>query len=206
MKATRFLILTTLAAAIFTGGCNTSPYAGPEPIPGPPDALSEDEKRIMVMEALDQLLKDPTFSRVYAEKKDMLAEVAAKSGKKAKLPLIAMDILHNRTKNGVSDGEELGQVSRDLQRSLRQTDLFDVTDDFISLELLERILTGTDTIYETGGTKHLGTFDAPNLWLTGYLTRKEEPKLFVFSLNLELTDTATKRVFWDTTITRRKKR
>lgn len=194
----------TFALGLLAGCAHTHYVSNSEVDLGEPDALTMSEKKAMVLEALVLLQRDPTFASVYGAKKAKLEKAAKERGKDAALPLIAMDILHNRMGNGVSDSRELGQVSRYLQNEIRKTGLFDVTDDFISPEMLSRIISGIDG-GEDGGLEAMD-YRSPDLWLTGELRKERDGKIHTFTLNLQLMDTATKCFFWSDTIERRKTR
>ena len=201
----RKMIPALLATAILAGCAHTQYVPSGMVFLGRPDAITYSEKKGMVLEAVDMLVKDPMFSKVYAEKKTALEKAAKKQGKEAPLPLIAMDALRNSTGNGVSDGRELGQVSRDLQTKIRQTGLFDMTDDFTAPDMIDRIISGGNG-GEEGGLE--GEYRFPDLWLTGDLQRVIEQveigETYTFTLNLQLMDTATKKVFWSGSVERTK--
>lgn len=193
-----------LAAAAFCG-CATQYVPNEDVFLGDADKLTQSEKKTMASEALQQLQTDPTFTRVYDKKKAALEKKAKEKGEEAELPLIAASPIANLMRDGLADSRATGQLSRDIQTLLRQTGLFDVVDKLATPEILDALMKGENEEGEKGGLDNFGSYHAPDLWLTGELRKEKDGKIYTYTLNLELTDTATKRVFWSNTVERRKK-
>jgi len=209
MKTTRLLPLLTALA--LCGGCATTYVSNEDLDLGDPDKLTESEKKTMASEALELLQNDPTFTRVYNKKKAALEKKAAEKGEEPELPLIASSPIKNLMRdvdsngNRISDSRTTGQLSRDIQTLLRQSGLFDVVDKLVTPDILDQLMKGEGEEGEAGGLDNFGAYHAPDLWLTGELRKKKDGRIYTYTLNLELTDTATKRVFWSNTVERRKK-
>ena len=193
-----------LAAAILSG-CATQYVSNEDVYLGDADKLTQSEKKTMASEALEQLQTDPTFTRVYNKKKAALEAKASEKGEEAELPLIAAAPIANLMRDGFSDSRATGQLSRDIQTLLRQSGLFDVVDKLATPAILDALMKGENEEGEAGGLANFGSYHAPDLWLTGELRKERDGKIYTYTLNLELTDTATKRVFWSNTVERRKK-
>ena len=202
MKTTLLPILT---AAALVSGCATTYVSNEDVYLGDADKLTQSEKKTMASEALEQLQNDPTFTRVYNKKKAALEKKAAEKGEEAELPLIASSPIKNLMRDGHSDSRATGQLSRDIQTLLRQTGLFDVVDKLATPEILDALMKGENEEGESGGLESFGSYHAPDLWLTGELRKEKDGRIYTYTLNLEMTDTATKRVFWSNTVERRKK-
>ena len=202
MKTTLLPILT---AAALVSGCATTYVSNEDVYLGDADKLTQSEKKTMASEALEQLQNDPTFTRVYNKKKAALEKKAAEKGEEAELPLIASSPIKNLMRDGHSDSRATGQLSRDIQTLLRQTGLFDVVDKLATPEILDALMKGENEEGESGGLESFGSYHAPDLWLTGELRKEKDGRIYTYTLNLEMTDTAKKRVFWSNTVERRKK-
>lgn len=209
MKTPR--ILPLLAALALCGGCATQYVSNEDVYLGDADKLTQSEKKTMASEALKQLQNDPTFTRVYNKKKAALEKKAAEKGEEPELPLIASSPIKNLMRdvdsngNRISDSRATGQLSRDIQTLLRQTGLFDVVDKLVTPDILDELMKGENEEGESGGLENFGSYHAPDLWLTGELRKEKDGRIYTYTLNLEMTDTATKRVFWSNTVERRKK-
>ena len=203
MKTTRLLPLLT--ALVLCGGCATTYVSNEDLDLGDPDKLTESEKKTMASEALELLQNDPTFTRVYNRKKTALEKRAAEKGEEPELPLIATSPISNLMRDGVSDSRATGQLSRNIQTLLLQTGLFDVVDKLVTPDILDQLMKGENEEGESGGLENYGSYHAPDLWLSGELRKEKDGRLYTYTLYLELTDTATKRVFWSNTVERRKK-
>lgn len=209
MKTPR--ILPLLAALALCGGCATQYVSNEDVYLGDADKLTQSEKKTMASEALEQLQNDPTFTRVYNKKKAALEKKAAENGEEPELPLIASSPIKNLMRdvdsngNRISDSRATGQLSRDIQTLLRQTGLFDVVDKLATPDILDELMKGENEEGESGGLESFGSYHAPDLWLTGELRTEKDGRIYTYTLNLEMTDTATKRVFWSNTVERRKK-
>lgn len=198
-------LLPLLAALALCGGCATQYVSNEDVYLGYADKLTQSEKKTMASEALEQLQNDPTFTRVYNKKKAALEKKAAEKGEEAELPLIAASPIKNLMRDGFSDSRATGQLSRDIQTLLRQTGLFDVVDKLVTPDILDELMKGENEEGESGGLDNFGSYHAPDLWLTGELRKEKDGRIYTYTLNLEITDTATKRVFWSNTVERRKK-
>ena len=198
-------LLPLLAAIALVSGCATTYVSNEDVFLGEADKLTQSEKKTMASEALEQLQNDPTFTRVYNRKKAALEKKAAEKGEEPELPLIASSPIKNLMRDGFSDSRATGQLSRDIQTLLRQTGLFDVVDKLVTPDILDQLMKGENEEGESGGLDNFGSYHAPDLWLTGELRREKDGRIYTYTLNLELTDTATKRVFWSNTVERRKK-
>lgn len=199
------LLSAIVTAAVLCAGCATTYVSNEDVYLGDADSLTESEKKTMASEALEQLQNDPTFTRVYNKKKAALEKLAKEKGEDAELPLIASAPIKNLMRDGLSDSRATGQLSRDIQTLLRQTGLFDVVDKLATPDILDALMKGENEEGEAGGLANFGSYHAPDLWLTGELRKEKDGKIYTYTLNLELTDTATKRVFWSNTVERRKK-
>lgn len=199
------LLPIILAAVALCAGCATTYVSNEDVYLGDADKLTQSEKKTMASEALEQLQNDPTFTRVYNKKKEALEKKAAETGEEAELPLIAASPIKNLMRDGFSDSRATGQLSRDIQTLLRQSGLFDVVDKLVTPEILDGLMKGEGDEGESGGLDNFGSYHAPDLWLTGELRKEKDGRIYTYTLNLELTDTATKRVFWSNTVERRKK-
>ena len=204
-------LLPLLAALALCGGCATQYVSNEDVYLGDADKLTQSEKKTMASEALEQFQNDPTFTRVYNKKKAALEKKAAEKGEEPELPLIASSPIKNLMRdvdsngNRISDRRATGQLSRDIQTLLRQTGLFDVVDKLATPDILDQLMKGENEEGESGGLENFGAYHAPDLWLTGELRKERDGRIYTYTLNLELTDTATKRVFWSNTVERRKK-
>ena len=206
MNITKTIVPSIAIAAIILSGCATTRQLSNEEIYlGEANQLTQSEKKAMAAEALQLLQDDPTFTRVYNKKKAALEKKAVEDGEEAELPLIASSPIKNLMRDGVSDCRATGQLSRDIQTLLRQTGLFDVVDKLVTPEILHALISGIDNGGEKGGLDNYGSYHAPDLWLTGDLRKERDGKIYTYTLNLELTDTANMRVFWSATVERRKK-
>lgn len=206
MNITKTIVPSIAIAAIILSGCaTTQQLSNEEIILGEADKLTQSEKKAMAAEALQLLQDDPTFTRVYNKKKAALEKKAAEDGEEAELPLIASSPIKNLMRDGISDSRATGQLSRDIQTLLRQTGLFDVVDKLVTPDILKALMEGGDKGGEAGGLDNYGSYHAPDLWLTGELRKEKDGRIYTYTLNLELTDTATMRVFWSNTVERRKK-
>lgn len=197
--------LTILAVAALVSGCATTYVSNEDIYLGDADKLTQSEKKTMASEALGQLQNDPTFTKVYNKKKAALEKKAAEKGEEAELPLIASSPIKNMMRDGLSDSRATGQLSRDIQTLLRQTGLFDIVDKLVTPDILDALMKGENEEGEAGGLENYGSYHAPDLWLTGELRKEKDGRIYTYTLNLEMTDTATKRVFWSNTVERRKK-
>ena len=198
-------LLPVLVATALVSGCATTYVSNEDVYLGDADKLTQSEKKTMASEALEQLQNDPTFTRVYNKKKAALEKKAAEKGEPADLPLVAASPIKNLMRDGASDSRATGQLSRDIQTLLRQTGLFDVVDKLATPDILDQLMKGENEEGESGGLENFGAYHAPDLWLTGELRKEKDGRIYTYTLNLELTDTATKRVFWSNTVERRKK-
>ena len=205
MTTMKTQLMPILVAAALFSGCATQYVSNEDVFLGDADKLTQSEKKTMASEALEQLQNDPTFTRVYNKKKTALEKKAAEKGEEAELPLIASSPIKNMMRDGLSDSRATGQLSRDIQTLLRQTGLFDVVDKLVTPEILDALMKGEKEGGEAGGLENFGSYHAPDLWLTGELRKEKDGKIYTYMLNLEMTDTATKRVFWSNTVERRKK-
>lgn len=196
---------TILAVAALVSGCATTYVSNEDIYLGDADKLTQSEKKTMASEALGQLQNDPTFTKVYNKKKAALEKKAAEKGEEAELPLIASSPIKNMMRDGLSDSRATGQLSRDIQTLLRQTGLFDIVDKLVTPDILDALMKGENEEGEAGGLENYGSYHAPDLWLTGELRKEKDGRIYTYTLNLEMTDTATKRVFWSNTVERRKK-
>lgn len=198
-------LLPLLAAIALVSGCATTYVSNEDIYLGDADKLTQSEKKAMASEALEQLQNDPTFTRVYNKKKVALEKKAKEKDEDAELPLIAASPIKNLMRDGLSDSRATGQLSRDIQTLLRQTGLFDVVDKLATPDILDQLMKGENEEGESGGLENFGSYHAPDLWLTGELRKEKDGRIYTYTLNLEMTDTATKRVFWSNTVERRKK-
>lgn len=198
-------ILPIVAATALFAGCATTYVSNEDLYIGKADQLTESEKKSMAIEALELLLNDPTFTRVYNKKKAELEKKARENNQELELPLIATSPIKNLLRNGQSDARATGQLSRNIQTILRQTALFDVVDKLATPEILDALREGEENEGESGGLDNFGFYHAPDLWLTGDLRKENDGKIYTYTLNLNLMDAATKRVFWSNTVERRKK-
>lgn len=198
-------LLSILVATALVSGCATQYVSNEDVYLGDADKLTQSEKKTMASEALEQLQNDPTFTRVYNKKKAALEKKAEEKGEPADLPLVAASPIKNLMRDGASDSRATGQLSRDIQTLLRQTGLFDVVDKLATPDILDQLMKGENEEGESGGLENFGAYHAPDLWLTGELRKEKDGRIYTYTLNLELTDTATKRVFWSNTVERRKK-
>lgn len=203
MKTT--LIPAIMATTALLCGCATTYVSNEDVYLGDSDKLTQSEKKTMASEALEQLQNDPAFTRVYNKKKAALEKKAAEKGEEPELPLIASSPIKNLMRDGASDSRATGQLSRDIQTLLRQSGLFDVVDKLATPDILDQLMKGENEEGESGGLDNFGSYHAPDLWLTGELRKEKDGRIYTYTLNLELTDTATKRVFWSNTVERRKK-
>lgn len=199
------LLPTIITAAALLSGCATTYVSNEDIYLGDADKLTQSEKKAMASEALEQLQNDPTFTRVYNKKKVALEKKAEEKGEDAELPLIAASPIKNLMRDGLSDSRATGQLSRDIQTLLRQTGLFDVVDKLVTPDILDELMKGENEEGESGGLDNFGSYHAPDLWLTGELRKEKDGRIYTYTLNLEMTDTAKKRVFWSNTVERRKK-
>ena len=205
--------LLLLPAVLSLGaGCATRYVSNDAVFLGEATALTQSEKKDMAAEALTVLWGDPTFQDVYARKKAALEKTASEKGEDPALPLIAASPIRNLMRDTdehgyrISDSRATGQLSHDILTLLRQSRLFDVTNRLTTPEMLDALLRGEREEGESGGLDNFGAYHAPDLWLTGELRHETDNRIHTYTLYLELTDTATKRVFWNGTVERRKTR
>ena len=162
-------------------------------------SLTLEEKTNMVSKAIDMMRNDQAFLLVYSAKKSKSAKNAPAEG--GRRPSIAMDYLRNRTRNNVSSSRELGLVARYLHDELDNTGLFDVMDDFVSEEMLDKYRDGNHV--EVTAEEQV-PLRVPDFWLTGELRLYTDGDSNTYFLNLELKDPVTKKVLWRSSVERRK--
>lgn len=191
MKTASLCVL--FAAAAFLAGCaNPRPgYGRPGEIRfGSPAQPTASEKAAMCADAVEKLLLDPVFSAKYEAKKASLAGGA--------FPTIACAPIENNVRwDSRSDAAATGQMTRDLLAALRKTGRFEVTDDLVAKRVLDRLSKGVDELGEDSGQlSGIGSFASVDYYMTGDLSGDDSGGVWTYVLNLELTDTATKNVFW----------
>lgn len=199
--------LAWCAAALLLAGCasTTSYVPGSDVNLVAPNVITQSEMKAMAFTAVGHLLDDPTFVRVYGKKKAALERKASEGGAEAELPVLAMEPIKNLMHDGVSDSAATAQFAEDFMTILRRTDRFDVVDRFVELDMLDALAAGVDNGGDSSDVlENYGSYHAPDLWLSGNLRKAQEGPIFIYTLNLKLMDTATKRVFWSDTVELRK--
>ena len=157
-----------------------------------PDVLTQSERSRLVADVVGRLLTDPTFSVKYAEK------MKAKSD--GKLPIVAFSALENNVKDGRSDSAAMGQFSKELMVAFRKTGKFDVIDDVANPALINRLMSGNDAGETVAAVQNFGDYAPPDFYVTGDIRRFLDDGIYTHSLNLQMLDTSTRRVFWSDTV------
>lgn len=191
------LLAVSLLGLIATAGCvsrsNTSGYVNEETlIFDRPDVLTQSERSRLVADVVGRLLTDPTFSAKYTEK------MKAKSD--GKLPIVAFSALENNVKDGRSDSAAMGQFSKELMVAFRKTGKFDVIDDVANPVLVNRLMSGNDAGETVAAVQNFGDYAPPDFYVTGDIRRFLDDGIYTHSLNLQMLDTSTRRIFWSDTV------
>lgn len=191
------LLAVSLLGLIATAGCvsrsNPSGYVNEETLVfDRPDVLTQSERSRLVADVVGRLLTDPTFSAKYTEK------MKAKSD--GKLPIVAFSALENNVKDGRSDSAAMGQFSKELMVAFRKTGRFDVIDDVANPVLVNRLMSGNDAGETVAAVQNFGDYAPPDFYVTGDIRRFLDDGIYTHSLNLQMLDTSTRRIFWSDTV------
>ena len=155
------------------------------------DVLTQSERSRLVTEVVGRMLTDPMFSLRYAEKKKAKSEGV--------LPVVSLSALENNVGDGRSDSLAMGQFSKELMVALRKTGKFDVIDDLANSALVNRVMTGNDNGETMAAAQNFGDYAPPDFYVTGDVRRFFEAGIYTHCLNIQMLDTATRRVFWSDT-------
>ena len=212
-------LLPLLLSAALLSGCATQYVSSEDIIPGKPDKITSEEKRMLASKAMEKLKTDPQFTRVYDKINARLKNNAREKGEEPELPLVAFDVIEDLTYRGGeasdvargkkirgrSDSQMTRMLADALAEELRMTGLFDVKDLFDSDWGIDILGEGEKNGGEAGGLENFGRYHAPDILVSGRLERERDGNIYTFSLRLSFAETATQRTFWSRTVSFSKK-
>ena len=177
--------MKTIFAIIFAGAvCGMVGCAAPKSMP---DSV---QKRMTIVEAVESLLTDPTFTALYAD----AAKNARDAGKR--FPVVTILRIEN---NADGSGDSVTrQMYRRLQVVVRKTGKFTVIDPERGPLMIDTISSGINVGEKSGAMQNFGEYLSPDFVMSGELVREETG---VLSLNLNMQDVRTKTDFWSEVVT-----
>ena len=203
MKATEVKAAIFLVMAAAAAGCVSGPsrgYVNPDDdVYGKPSEMGYTQKSRSIVDVLENMKTDPTFSTQYEAAKSR-ANAAGRG-----LPTIAVRPIENNTGDGRSDSAVTGQMYRELITALRKTKLFEMIDYTRRKRLIDTVTGGANSGDDPMAIQHVGNYTSADFIMTGELRRErtDDRRRTVYHhfLNLEMTDTSTGTVFWSDTAT-----
>ena len=165
---------------------------------GHPSELGYTQKSRAIVEIVEKLLTDPTFSRMYADARSRAVQ------KGRKLPTIAILPLEDNSGPGSNDSETTSQIYRELQTVLRKTEKFKIIDYAMRKELIGVVVRAGDLGEKPEGVQDIGNYSSSDFILRGELrresTRSRNGKVYHHFLNLDMKDTQSGEQAWSDTI------
>ena len=156
-----------------------------------PKSMSDSvQKRMTIVEAVESLLTDPTFTALYAD-----AEKNARDAGK-RLPVVTILRIENNA-DGSGDGATR-QMSRRLQVAMRKTGKFTVIEPERGSLMPDTVSSGIDAGEKSDAMQNFGEYSSPDFVMRGELVREETGDL---SLDLNIQDVRTKTDFWSAVVT-----
>ena len=158
----------------------------------PPNFDPGQEGRLSIVQAVESLLTDTTFTEKYDN-----ATINAKRTGKVRPVVTIMPIENNADNRGDAATRQMG---RRLQVAIRKTGKFDIIDPAKRKIMVDVVVGGADGGEKTAtnGVQYYGDYDPADFVMTGELVREVSGE---FSLNLDMFDTRTGLVFWNEVVT-----
>lgn len=176
-----FNLISTAAAVAFSIGCVT---------PSSTVFRPGEEKRMSIVQAVESLLTDPTFTALYAD------AVKNAQGVGKRLPVVTILRIEN---NADGSGDmATRQMYRRLQVAMRKTGKFTVIDPERGTLVTTVIPGGVAEGEKPDALQYVGEYSSPDFIMSGELVREETG---VLSLNLTMQDVRTKTDFWSEVVT-----
>lgn len=192
----------SLFAIVSVVGCANERAGGyvslEDDVYGRPSKLEYTQKSRAIVEIVEKLLTDPTFSRMYAD----ASSRAITKGQT--LPTIAILPLEDNTGPGSNDSETTSQIYRELQTVLRKTGKFKIIDYAMRKQLIGVVVKGVDLGETSEGVQDIGNYSSSDFVLRGELRREatdsQGGKVYHHFLNLNMTDTRRGEQVWSDTV------